>query len=123
MGKPNYEGIVEIIKNENGTAIKYSDGTMICRKNVPVTNATIGTNWGGGIYISGTLYIGSFAESFIEPPDYTYSWVSKKSAWLMPQGGGSYESSSAGIALQLVSVGSQSGVNGYINVIAVGRWK
>ncbi len=31
MGKPNCESIIEIIEKENGTAIKFSDGTMICK--------------------------------------------------------------------------------------------
>lgn len=58
--------IIEKIENENGTAIKFEDGTMICygKRTFTVTN----NNAVGQLYYGGSLNLGNYPETFIKEP-------------------------------------------------------
>lgn len=53
--------------NTNGTAIKFSNGIMICTKTVSITNRTVNTA-AGSLYASSEISLGNFAETFSSNP-------------------------------------------------------
>lgn len=57
---------IETIENENGTAIKYPDGTMICTKTV-TWSGVITSAW-GSLFDSPLINLGDYAVPFIEKP-------------------------------------------------------
>ena len=61
--------IVESGSNDNGSWIKYSDGTMICTKKIKFTNVVINTVWGSVYETAGKLNFGDYAQEFIEIPN------------------------------------------------------
>lgn len=117
-----FDNNIKTVTNDNGTAIKYPDGTMICTKSVSLSKVNCSTSW-GSLYISGTIYLQDFPETFISPPAYSFNFISTFSGWLMPQGGGEVNSNTTTICLQLVSVSKNTSVSGKISVIAIGKWK
>lgn len=63
----NYiNSVVESGNNDNGNWIKYSDGTMICTRDVTGT-ANITSAW-GSMYESPRFSLGDMPQTFIEPP-------------------------------------------------------
>lgn len=67
--KVEYPSEVEIIENENGTAIKYPDGRMECSHFVLPTGQGDFTNAYGNVFLStaGTI-IWDYPQEFIAPP-------------------------------------------------------
>ena len=63
---PSYY-LPERIENENGTAIKFPDGTLICTKTIPWTTA-INSQLGQVYYTPTPTATGNYAVSFIEKP-------------------------------------------------------
>ena len=61
--------IVESGSNDNGSWIKYSDGTMVCTKKVKFTGVVINTVWGGVYETSSKFNFGDYAQEFIEIPN------------------------------------------------------
>ena len=59
--------IIETITNENGTALKFSDGTMICRATITHDVIDCSTQYGSAYY---TETQWNFPVAFIEPPEY-----------------------------------------------------
>ena len=59
--------IVESGSNANGSYIKWSDGTMICRKYINFGQKAISNEW-GSFYESEKMTIGNYPEPFIEIP-------------------------------------------------------
>lgn len=61
----NYiNSIVESGSNENGSWIKWADGTMICYKRQAFNNVAITTTW-GTLYESKKLELGDFPQPFV----------------------------------------------------------
>ena len=69
--------IIETITNSNGTAIKFADGTMICRKTVTFNNIDITTKK-GSFFVTENLALGNWAEKFIGKPDIS---ATKTNGW------------------------------------------
>lgn len=61
------EDLIETITNENGTAIKFPDGTMICMNTVDLVDIPI-NNSTGGMYRSVEKTLNDYAVPFIEKP-------------------------------------------------------
>ena len=59
--------MVESGSNTNGSYIKFSDGTMICRKYINFGQKAISNTW-GSFYESEKITIGNYPEPFIEVP-------------------------------------------------------
>ena len=59
--------IVESGENENGSWIKWADGTMICTCTRYFENIACSTQW-GTLYESGSIDLGSFPQTFINIP-------------------------------------------------------
>ena len=59
--------MVESGSNTNGSYIKFSDGTMICRKYINFGQKAISNEW-GSFYESEKMTIGNYPEPFIEVP-------------------------------------------------------
>ena len=67
-------------KNENGSWIKYDDGTLICRQRIDTGSVNIGTEWGGMyVYNCDTVY--NFPVPFIEEPDISITTGATKTAY------------------------------------------
>lgn len=77
LEKLQQETIIETITNENGTAIKYAEGTMICRKTVTFNNIDIVTKR-GSLFVTENLALGNWAEKFVERPDIS---ATKTNGW------------------------------------------
>lgn len=60
--------IVESGSNDNGSWIKFADGTMICTKKITFTNVVINTVWGSVYETASTFDFGDYAQEFIETP-------------------------------------------------------
>ena len=60
-------GIIESGSNSNGSYIKFSDGTMICRKYINFGEMEVSNTW-GSMYETSELSIGNYAQPFIETP-------------------------------------------------------
>ena len=59
--------IIESGSNTNGSYIKFSDGTMICRKYINFGQKSISNTW-GSFYESEKITIGNYPKPFIEIP-------------------------------------------------------
>ena len=59
--------IIESGSNSNGQYIKFSDGTMICRKYINFGQKAISNTW-GSFYESEKFTIGNYPKPFIEIP-------------------------------------------------------
>lgn len=104
--------------NANGTAIKFSDGTMICTKQVTATDVAFSAS--GNIYTStNSVNLGNYAVSFDSAPILqvtckgSYSgWVSQISAYGKNAIGSLY-----------ISKADSNTRTFIIDITAVGRWK
>lgn len=110
--------IVESGSNENGNFIKFSDGTMICRKTTNEIDMNITTAW-GSVY-EGSVSLGNFPAEFTETP--TISVTPSGSGMLIEQGGAIASKTSWGI-VTCVRPTSVENVKARFYLIAVGRWK
>lgn len=63
----NITDFIKTIVNENGTAIKFPDGTMICTKKISFSQVACTTAL-GSLFSSEALDLGNFAEAFVETP-------------------------------------------------------
>lgn len=109
-----YPHIYEKGYNDNGTYIKYTDGTMVCKKTVTVDADT--TTQAGSIYISSTK-TWEFPENFISSADITLSITGDKSnRWLGVRN----------VTASEVQYGMFSTLNGTVSMVvriqAHGRW-
>ena len=109
---------IESGSNENGSYIKFADGTMICsrRKTIytPITNT-----W-GSLKISTMLDEFVYPIPFIKRPHTTISVESNKSAWIVCSGNGSI---SKPMPIHLVAAEAVNSDYFDIEYIAIGRWK
>lgn len=111
---------IERIENENGTAIKFSDGTMICTLRTTVTDQAIDSQYGNT-----ALYTGrrtwTFPAAFTQKPSVTCSqfhWGSSGS-WGGVSGISPINTGLVGYDFYQRATGT----NVEISAIAIGRWK
>lgn len=109
----------EIIINENGTAIKDPEGTMICSKRVTFNNIPC-TTVSGAIYITAQQSLGNFAEEFVDIPTMTVSKVRHDAGWIYNTN--QISKTSAGY-VTFATTTTRSTATFECHVIAMGRWK
>lgn len=117
--EPNIDGskiTYDSGSNANGNYIKFADGTMICTKRVEYSGA-INTAT-GALYESANINLGDFPQTFYAIPYVTLS----TSIYGFCSGARSTSLGSVGLA-NILRTTSLSSTTGYIDVIAIGRWK
>lgn len=108
---------VETITNDNGTAIKFSDGTLICKKTLTITPSM--KAWFGGLYYD-DLSMGNWAYPFIDENGPIISaTIDNNQYWLASCGW--YNKTSAGTCRILRMNELNQSVT--FNIIGYGRWK
>lgn len=116
-GENIYPIVTERVENENGTALKFSDGTMICYGNKSFPNLNFDTQY-GNIYHANTQTL-TFAQSFTNIPSVEVMPVSF--------GGGIGGVSGTGIDARKIEVYIWHAIEYTLSVtvsyIAIGRWK
>lgn len=110
--------IIESGSNDNGSWIKYSNGTMICYKSTGWIDMNITTSW-GSLY-EGNISVGNFPAEFIETP--TISVTPFGSGMLIEQGGIDASKTSWG-NITGVRPNSVENVKARFHLIAIGKWK
>lgn len=116
----NILSIIESGSNENGSWIKFSDGTMITYQSIYYSNLSCIT-W-GSLYTTGALTITNFPISFVEPPTVNYSWsVDSANCWVSTHDGQKKTKDHAG-GIQLVRP-TFGTISGTLEMIAIGKWK
>ena len=109
---------IERIENENGTAIKFPDGTMICTLEKTVTDQAINGAY-GSLFQSTRVW--TFPVPFIETPAVScsqFQWGTGAS-W-----GGIRGASTVSATLRVYDAFSRAaGTDTHISAIAIGRWK
>ena len=110
--------IIESGSNDNGSWIKYSDGTMICYKSTGEIDMNVTTSW-GSLY-EGNISVGNFPAEFIETP--TISVTPFGSGMLIEQGGIDASKTSWG-NITGVRPNSVENVKARFHLIAIGKWK
>ena len=112
--------IIETITNDNGTAVKYSDGTMICRFILDLGVLNYTTEY--GLSYLETYHIWAYPVSFINADNLIVNLTADLSGGI---GGvtiiGSYLTAS-GVRFYPYSVKSAS-LGTKIHCTAIGRWK
>ena len=108
----------KIINNDNGTAIKYSNGTMICLKRIEI-NATINNAWGNIFETSAKVDFGNFASAFQTMPQVFIQNVSNM-CWIEAIG----ETTTQNVGKSYLDRPISTNSNTYIfDVFAIGKWK
>lgn len=109
--------IIESGSNSNGSYIKFSDGTMICRKYINFGEIEISNAW-GSMYETSELSIGNYAQPFIEIPQIS---VMPLNTFFVEKRGNNISETSWGSfwAVRPVSMTMYIGVD----CIAIGKWK
>lgn len=109
--------IIESGSNSNGSYVKWSDGTMICRKKMNFGEKAVSSPW-GNLYESENLAIGNYAQPFVEIPDIS----------IMPtdtffiEYAGNHDKISFGSFWAVRPVNSPN-FKPSISCIAIGKWK
>lgn len=118
--------ISEVITNENGTAIKYSNGIMICKHKTTGKSFTCNANITGRYYFTDTnnseenTYIWRFPEKFISADDLVANVSVRSNAYVMT---GMGNMSTDYVAAYAVTPYAVSSCSFTWNFIAIGRWK
>ena len=109
---------IEKIENENGTAIKYADGRLICTLNITVTDQAI-SNAYSNVFTG--IRDWTYPVPFVEKPSITcgmFKWGTSAS-WGGVSGVGNTSASLIGYDF----FQREAGTNVHISAIAIGRWK
>ena len=113
--------VIESGSNENGSYIKYSDGTLICTKKVKGT-VNITEKYDGGLYHTpdGQYFdLGKYAQEFIDFPVFSVTSYGGYTQWV----GGIAERGRIDIGKLHILAASSKTITAYYHVIAIGRWK
>ena len=109
---------IETITNNNGTATKFPDGTMICRKSVSFSNVAF-PNQQGNLYFCPLLNLGDMPDKFAEPPMIFHTCPTASG---LITGGRYYSITSFG-HVQLYRGNNTTQETVTIEVMAIGKWK
>lgn len=112
--------IVESGSNANGSYIKWSDGTMICMKEVS-ENVTWST-WGNYWQESSSINLGDFPVAFKSGTVPFEIVQNKNAAAAMASGGASSVSNTSAGSMRVYRPNNPGTVTATIDVIAIGRW-
>ena len=121
----NFSHIVESGSNEKGSWTKWSDGTMICERQVDITDLNISAQWGTGLfyeYIQAPYDYISFPQPFIKKPTVSLEldWGDTHTfAFVL----GCAQITNTYIYDVGLARGSAGTFNGTLHVIAKGKWK
>lgn len=113
--------IVESGSNDNGSWIKYSDGTMICTKTTSIITP-ITSPW-GALYESGDVILGQFPQAFISNPRVSVTNNSSSGAGALIEAVFSVTTTSAGKCWLCRGTSRDSQTPYVLDIIAIGRWK
>lgn len=116
------DSIIDSGSNANGNYIKYSDGTMICYKNVTGT-ANISSSWGSGYYggDGASISLGNFAQTFTSTPIINVTAErTDGNYWI---GCIQNASSSSAGNIYLLRFSSNASNPYSLNIVAIGKWK
>lgn len=113
--------IIESGSNENGNYIKYSDGTMICTKQVTNITIDITTSWGSMYESNYYIPLGSMPQEFTTLYYANASVLSN--SWHAIKLRHEQMSNSSFGQIKLGRGASATDVMVEINCIAIGRWK
>ena len=117
----NFAEVVESGSNENGTWIKFADGTMICRATKRLTDIVTSIPTGGNVPASATQEGIVFPATFSEKPQVEMSacrhnsWIGYE--WTPPDSG----EKTAGFVIYTNGPMTIAYID--IQYIAVGKWK
>lgn len=115
----NILSIIESGSNENGDYIKFSNGTMICFKQV-ITQVKIDNPFGSMYETSSSVNFGDYAKEFKEVP-LIFPYVINRTALL--EGMNMQTTTSFGMTWLMRPVADVD-INTYtINLFAIGKWK
>ena len=111
----------ETIVNANGTAIKFPDGTMICRNTMTFESVNINNVW-GAMYDNATiLNLGNFPVAFISKPTVTANVIKPGANGVIENIEATTETKVGGCYVMRPTTTTNVQIS--INYIAVGRWK
>lgn len=115
------EGTPERIENENGVAIRFRDGTMICTKHfeyaaIPIATA-VGTAFMSEAMWLGTEYAAEFTELYNEQVTVITKWDA--GAWYQV----AHNAATGELMFSLVRATSKTATDVKAEVMAIGRWK
>lgn len=110
---------IETVTNDNGTAIKYPDGTMICTKRIMLTNVAVDQSVGQS-FMSNVIDLGNFAVSFVGTPIENITPIGGYMCYISPA---TWYSNSACGGIRLLRPTSSTVTEVHINIVAYGRWK
>lgn len=115
--------IVDSGSNANGSYIKYSDGTMMCYKEVTGT-VDISTAW-GSLYASSDVSLGTWPENFYAKPVVNaYGQAPSGTQYMLCTNATSDSTSTTNAGkVTLIRPNSRTGVAYTIYVTAIGKWK
>ena len=112
-------GIVESGSNDNGSWIKYADGTMICTQKISLSGLSLNQKW--GVLYYNVKDIPNYPQTFISPPTISYG-SDGNNTFLIGNG-----SDSTNITLGAVLICAPDSrilnTHAILHVTATGRWK
>lgn len=117
--------IIESGTNTNGSYIKYSDGTMICRGTKAIL-LDINNAWGETLYTGSYTDEITFPHAFISAPDLTYNCNPSTATGFFYGSivdGGLLITTTGFSGVTLIRPNSRTNVNAKVNFIAIGKWK
>lgn len=112
--------IVETVTNENGTAIKFSDGTMICTMKKNITGMT-NILWGNLYYFQTESF--EFPEIFINKPVISYNLAGSISGIILNWANSPNPTTHTEKYIILRPVEQTKEAAYIIDITAIGRWK
>lgn len=114
---PNIQGMYERGSNENGTWVKYADGTMICRKTIPSNLKT--TNPSGSMFVSENV-TWVFPQPFATANDL---FVGVFPTLFNRTGGVTATPTLGSCRYNVMSTVSSESTEGNILLVAIGSWR
>lgn len=118
-------GIIESGSNDNGSWIKFEDGTMICTNRYFIQTEGNTTTQSGALYVSSEITGKSFPISFTSRPEIFFNfenstWGDKNIIAIKTIG---YPTASVAPAFQLVSTITSTDTAINFEYLAIGKWK
>ena len=114
--------ITESGTNQYGNWIKYSDGTMICTRTMPIT-ISCNKQW-GSLYYGTNTDTWNFPQTFIAPPIMSIKCINTGSGSFFA---GEYTGLEIGNSyfknIDIIRPNSYNNIEVFVHCIAIGRWK